>query len=124
MRSDGTFSRADFVFDLESATSISVRVESCCLPPEQSSTAVRFAIVPQRSIATSVRSRCVVVPARRCDMSLAICTRMPAMSPAPWPRPRLTNNRVGSAKKVEMRFAHMKRIFKLDRLATARPERR
>ena len=38
------------------------------------------------------------------------------MSPAPWPRPRLTNNRVGSAKKVEMRFAHMKRIFKLDRL--------
>ena len=59
----------------------------------------RFAIVPQRSIAMSARSRCVVVPARRCDMSLAICTRMPAMSPAPWPRPRLTNNRVGSAKR-------------------------
>ena len=97
-RSDGTFSRADFVFDRERNVYICPGGK-LLLPPEQSSTAVRFAIVPQRSIAMSARSRCVVVPARRCDMSLAICTRMPAMSPAPRPRPRLTNNRVGSAKR-------------------------
>lgn len=45
----------------------------------------------------------------------AIFMKTLAMSPAHWPRPRLTNNHVANAK-IEMRFAHMKRIFKLDRL--------
>src|SRR6185437_16165257 len=39
-------SAAPTLSSIESATSISVRVESCCTPPEQSSTAVRCAIAP------------------------------------------------------------------------------
>ena len=39
------------------ATSTSARMESCCTPPEQSLTAVRFAIVPQSSIAMPARSK-------------------------------------------------------------------
>ena len=56
-RSDGTYSLADFVFDHDRATSTSARMESCCTPPEQSLTAVRFAIVPQSSIAMPAPSK-------------------------------------------------------------------
>ena len=38
------------------------------------------------------------------------------MSPVHWPIPRLSNQSSRERKKVEMCFAHMKRIFKLDRL--------
>ncbi len=38
------------------------------------------------------------------------------MSPAHWPRPKLTNNRAGNAKRSRCGFAHKKRILKLDRL--------
>ena len=53
--------------------------------------------VPPRPTAMSARSRCGVVPPRRCDMYLAICMRTPAMSLAHWPRPRLSSNRVAAA---------------------------
>jgi hypothetical protein len=36
------------------ATSTSARMESCCTPPEQSSTAERFAVVPQSAIALRI----------------------------------------------------------------------
>jgi integrase len=58
-----------------------------------------FAIVLRRAIAMFARSRCDVVPVRRWYMYLATCMRMLAMLPAHWPRPRLTNNRVGNAKR-------------------------
>jgi IS5 family transposase len=41
---------------------------------------------------------------------------MPAMSPVRWPKPKDSKQSRRERKKVEMRFAHMKRIFKLDRL--------
>ena len=69
------------------ATSTSARMESCCTPPEQSLTAVRFAIVPQSAIAISARSKCSAAPARLCDKFLVIFMRMPAM------RPRTGQNR-------------------------------
>jgi hypothetical protein len=46
------------------AISTSAQRESCCIPPEQSSTAVRFAIVPQSAIAISARSKCSAAPTR------------------------------------------------------------
>ena len=92
-------SAAPILSSTGSATSISVQVESCCTRPEQSSTAVRFAIVPQSAIAISVLSNCSVPPTRLRGKFPAIFMRMLAMSPAHWPRPRLTNNHVANAKK-------------------------
>jgi IS5 family transposase len=47
---------------------------------------------------------------------LAIFMRTPAMSPAHWPKTEAFEQSRRERKKVEMCFAHMKRIFKLDRL--------
>ena len=96
-RSDGTFSRADFVFD---------RLRNIYICPNgkllhttgQSLTAVRFAIVPQSAIAISARSN-AALPPHACATILVIFMRMPAMSPAHWPKPRLSNNHAGSAKR-------------------------
>jgi transposase len=81
------------------ATSTSARMESCCTPQEQSSTAVRFAIVPQSAIAISALSKCSAAPTRLRGRFPAILMRTPAMSPAHWPKPRLSNNHAGSAKR-------------------------
>ena len=43
------------------------------------------------------------------------------MSLVPSPRPRRTGNRARQRKKVEMLFAHLKRILKLDRLRLRGP---
>jgi hypothetical protein len=43
-------------------TSTSPRMASCRTPPQQSSTAVRFAIVPQRAIAMVAHSKCSATP--------------------------------------------------------------
>ena len=82
---------------IRNATSMSARTTSCFTQQEPCTTAMHFAIVPPRPTAMSARSRCDVVPARRCDMYLAICMRTPAMSLAHWPRPRLSSNRVAAA---------------------------
>jgi hypothetical protein len=95
-REDGTFSRADFVFD-RNATSMSARTTSCCAQLEPCTTAMHFAIAPPKPTAMSARLRCDVVPARRCDTYLAICMRTPAMSLAHWPKPRLSSDRVAAA---------------------------
>jgi len=94
-REDGTFSRADFVFDKERDVYVCPTI-SFCTQLEPCTTAMHFVIVPPRPTAMSARSRSGVVPARRCDMYLAICTRTPATSPAHWPRPRLSSNRVAA----------------------------
>ena len=113
-RSDGTFSRADFVFDRE--RNVYICPGGKLLPT--TGTVIDGRTLRYRAskvIAMSARSRCVVVPARRCDMSLAICTRMPRCRPRPGQDEAYEQSR-RERKKVEMRFAHMKRIFKLDRL--------
>jgi hypothetical protein len=81
------------------ATSTSARMASCCTPPEQSSTAVRFAIVPQSAIAMAAHSKCSAAPIRLRDRYLVIFMRTPATSPAHWPKPRLSNNHAGSARR-------------------------
>ena len=82
-----------------SATSISVRKESCCTLPEQSSTAVHFAIVPRSAIAMSAHSKCGAALTLLRGGFLAIFMRTHAMSPAHWPKPPLSNNHAGSAKR-------------------------
>ncbi len=81
------------------AMSTSAQREGCCTPPEQSSTAIRFAIVPQSAIAMSAHSKCGAAPTRLRGGFLATFMRTPAMSLAHWPKPRLSNNRAGSAKR-------------------------
>lgn len=97
-RTDGTFSRADFVFD-QSRNVYFARVESCCTPPERSLRVARFAIVPQNAIAMSAHSKCNAAPIHLCGRFLAIFMRTLAMSPAHSPKRRLSNDRVGSAKR-------------------------
>ena len=97
-RSDGTLSRADFVFDRERNV---YKVESCCTPPEQSSTAVASAIAPQSAIAISVLSSCGVVPTRLRGRFPAICMKMPATSPAHWPRLQAYEQSRRERKKVD-----------------------
>ena len=77
----------------------SAQREGCCTPPEQSSTAIRFAIVPQSAIAMSAHSKCGAAPTRLRGGFPATFMRTPAMSLAHWPKPRLSNNRAGSAKR-------------------------
>ena len=81
------------------AMSTSAQREGCYTPPEQSSTAIRFAIVPQSAIAMSAHSKCGAAPTRLRGGFLATFMRTPAMSLAHWPKPRLSNNRAGSAKR-------------------------
>ena len=114
-RSDGTFSRADFVFDRERNVYI-CPVESCCPPPEQSSTAVRFAIVPQSGdcdICAFKMRCCPNTPMRQIPRDVHEDARDVARALA---KTEAYEQSRRERKKVEMRFAHMKRIFKLDRL--------
>jgi Transposase DDE domain len=62
------------------ATSTSARITSCCTPLERCTTATRFAIAPPNSIVASARSKCSAVPTCLHDTSLAISTKMLAMS--------------------------------------------
>ena len=92
--------------------------ESCCTPPEQSSTAVaRFAIVPRSAIAIPARSKCSAAPtrpSRRISFrDLHEDARDVARALA---KTEAFDRSRRERKKVEMCFAHMKRIFKLDRL--------
>lgn len=68
-----------------------------------------------RTIARSARSN-LNAQRRSPARSPAISTRTCAIRCARWPTPKLSRSRVGERKKVEMRFAHMKRIHRLDRL--------
>ena len=69
------------------ATSTSARMESCCTPPEQSLTAVRFAIVPQSLIAISALSKCFAALTRLRGRFLVIFMGRPRC------RPRTGQNR-------------------------------
>ena len=97
------------------AMSTSARVESCCTPPEQLSRAARIAIVPQNAIAMPARSKCGAAPTCPCGRFLATFRGRPRCRSRTGQNLGFEQSR-RERKKVEMRFAHMKRIFKLDRL--------
>jgi hypothetical protein len=91
-------------------------MESCCTPPEQLSTAVRFAIVPQSWIAMVCAFKmqcCPHTPARQIPRDLHEDARDVARALA---KTEAFKQSRPERKKVEMQFAHMKRILKLDRL--------
>ena len=101
---------------IESATSISVRVESCCLPPEQSSTAgtLRYRASKVDCDVCAFKMRCCPsTPMRYVPRDLHEDARDVARALA---KTEAYEQSRRERKKVEMRFAHMKRIFKLDRL--------
>ena len=96
-RTDGTFSRADFVFDR--SRNVYICPDGKLLhTQEPSSTAVRFAIVPQSAIAMSARSKCGVAPhaARHIPRDLHEDARDVARALA---KTELTNNHAVNAKK-------------------------
>jgi hypothetical protein len=74
----------------------------------------------------SMQSDCTSCPMKsRCcpnfERSIAAFTNLQGMLLVPSPRPPFTNNRAKTKKKVEMLFAHLKRIMKLDRLRLRGP---
>jgi hypothetical protein len=104
-RSDGTFSRADFVFDRERNVYICPGGKLL----HTTGTVIDGGTLRYRAF----KRDCDVCafknqrpPTRRCGRFLAICMRMPEMSPAHWPRPKLSNNPVGNAKSRNAVCAH------------------
>ena len=111
-------SRADFVFDR--SRNIYIFPNGKLLHTTGTVIDLQYASLSclKSSIAISVHSKCTVLPPLRLrGRFLAIFSRDARdVQPAHWPKPRLSSNHAGERKKVEMRFAHMKRILKLDRL--------
>jgi hypothetical protein len=107
-RSDGIFSRADFVF--ERSRNVYICLNGKLL--RTTGTVIDGSTLRYRAqaIAIPARSKCSAAPTCLRDRFLAMFMRTPAMSPVHWPKPRLSNNHAASAKR------HMKRIFMLDRL--------
>jgi IS5 family transposase len=97
-RYDGTLSRADFIFDRERNVYICPGGK-LLHTTEQSSMAIRFAIVPRSATAIPVLSNCGVVQTRLRGGFPVMSMKTLAMPPAHWPTLRLTNNHAGSAKK-------------------------
>jgi len=95
-REDGTFSRADFVFDKERDVYVCPNNKLLhTTGTVHDGYALRYRA--SKADAMCARSRCGVVPTRRCDMSPATCMKTPAMPLAHWPIPRLSSNRVAAA---------------------------
>src|SRR6185503_9846738 len=97
-RSDGTFSRADFVFDRERNVYICPGGKLL----HTTGTVIDGHTLRYRASkrdAMVARSKCSAPPTRLCGRFPAIFMRTLAMSPAHWPRPRLTNNHVANAKR-------------------------
>ena len=103
-REDGTFSREDFRFDAEQNIYI-CRPARYCTPPERCTTAICLAIVPPNSIVCTLKMQC--------------CPNMPVAralaKTEAFERSRHYRNR------VEMLFAHLKRILRLGRLRLRGP---
>jgi hypothetical protein len=129
-RTDGTFSREPTSHSIPNATSMSVpEVRSCeniaarspCRAKASQRTA-RSAIAPLNTTATPACSNPSAVRicphARSCDPFMKPLVTRPVRSP----RLRLTPSHVANEKRsVEMLFAHLKRIFRLDRLRLRGP---
>ena len=97
-RSDGTFSRADFVFD--QSRNIYICPNGKLL--HATGTVIDGSTLRYRAskldcdVCAFKMQCCPHTPARQI---LAIFMRTPAMSPAHWPKPRLSSNHAGSAKR-------------------------
>ncbi len=128
-RTDGTFSRSDFVFDR--------RARSLHLPGRASTWCSSIAPTRRRAPASPMKGRGIYRASKRdCDAvrlsHAAARTRRPARSratstrtPATWPE-RLPAHQTYERsrhrrKKVEMLFAHLKRILRLGRLRLRGP---
>lgn len=112
-RSDGTFSRADFVFEPER------NVYICPGGAELTSTGtvdqghiVYYRASRRDCSACSLKAKCTTAPMRKVTRDLNEDVRDQVRALANTDAFRQSSR---ERKKVEMRFAHMKRIFKLDR---------
>ena len=98
-RSDGTFSRADFVFDR--SRNIYVCPNGKLL--HTTGTVIDGSTLRYRASkrdCDTLRFQNAVLPRRALAAEFpAILMRTPAMSPAHWPKPRVSNNHAGSAKR-------------------------
>jgi hypothetical protein len=113
-RHDGTFSRADFVFDHER------NVYICPGGAELTSTGnidqghiVYYRASKNDCSACSLKPKCTTAPMRKVtrDVNEDVRDRVRALA-----NTEAFQQSCRERKKVEMRFAHMKRILKLDRL--------
>ena len=113
-RPDGTFSRADFVFDNER------NVYICPGGAELTSTGnidqghiVYYRASKKDCSACSLKPKCTTAPMRKVtrDVNEVVRDRVRALA-----NTEAFQQSRRERKKVEMRFAHMKRILKLDRL--------
>ena len=113
-RSDGTFSRADFVFDRERNVYIcpggSVLTSTGNI--DQGHT-IYYRASKKDCSACSLKPKCTTAVARKVtrDLDEEVRDRVRALA-----NTDAFHQSRRERKKVEMRFAHMKRIFKLDRL--------
>ena len=113
-REDGTFSREDFTFDKER------NVYVC--PANKTLTTTGTVIddgETLRYLASTSDCRGCLFKAQCCPKALsagsrAASTKRRATLPARWPRPKRSNNHVATEERVEMLFAHLKRILKLE----------
>jgi hypothetical protein len=113
-RHDGTFSRADFVFDQER------NVYVCPGVAELTSTGnidqghiVYYRASKSDCSACSLKPKCTTAPMRKITRDINEKVRDGVRALADTEAFQQSSR---ERKKVEMRFAHMKRIFKLDRL--------
>jgi transposase len=113
-RPDGTFSRSDFVFDADR------NVYICPGGAELASTGnidqghiVYYRADRKDCSACSLKPRCTTAPTRKVtrDINEDVRDRVRALA-----NTEAFRQSARERKKVEMRFAHMKRIFRLDRL--------
>ena len=122
-RSDGTFERADFTYDHGSDVYTCPAGKTLSLHRHAWSNdgATTVAIAPASATATSARSSRAAARRRQPARSCARSTRARATWPATSPRPSEGRRPARQRKKVEMLFAHLKRILRLDRLRLRGP---
>ena len=120
-REDGTFSREDFTFDKER------NVYTC--PAGKTLTTTGRIVNDEHALLPSEQVRLRRVPIQDAMLPEGAGAQDPAqhlrgaraMSPARSPRPRRSSNRCRDRKRVEMLFAHLKRILRLGRLRLRGP---
>jgi hypothetical protein len=102
-------------------TFITVRAESGLGPAVLCTRARPVCIAQASSTAMHVRSNRSAAQRNHHARSRAISMSMLETLPGRWPAPRASSGSGMSGKKIEMRFAHLKRILMLDRLRLRGP---
>ena len=130
-RTDGPSRRADFAYDAEADAYTCTQLESRCTGDDaqfKRQGRKRPATTPSATAPASATGDicplkatcCPNEPARKVTRSIHEAA---AITPEPSPRPRPTLVSRRERKKVDMLFAHLKRILKLDRLRLRGPRR-